>query len=243
VPHLRVTTREHVALGPDMAMSSTLRVLLGLVSVAFLASCGAAMTGGGSSPSPGSTPQARLMVATDPDNGKTFELHVGDRLEVKLESTYWNIHESSDLNVLRLAGPMAISPRPNGCVPGAGCGLAIASFDAVGSGSADVTASRDSCGEAMRCVGSAGSYRVSVVVISLHFTRATRRLMSAQSLFDKSARQSPYSSRPDTGIGHGAGGGVVRPTSRRHRPPSPPAGRSHTRHHSRKPPVASRRPR
>jgi hypothetical protein len=149
-----------------MAVSKTLRVLLGLVSAAVLASCGAVMTGGGASPSPGPTPGAQLVVATDSDNGKTFDLHVGDRLELKLASTYWNINESSDLSVLRLAGPPAISPQPNGCVPGAGCGFAIASFDAVGKGSADVTASRTSCGEAMRCVGNAGTYRVSVVVIS-----------------------------------------------------------------------------
>jgi hypothetical protein len=161
-----VTTRGHLSLDPYMALSNTLRVLSGLVSMAFLASCGAVITGSQASPSPGSTPQAGLIVATDSDNGKTVELHVGDRLEVHLASTYWNIHESSDLSVLRLAGPTAISPRPNGCVPGGGCGLAIASFDAVGSGSVDVTASRTSCGEAMRCVGSAGSYRLSVVVTS-----------------------------------------------------------------------------
>jgi hypothetical protein len=149
-----------------MALSTTLRVVIALVSMASLASCGAAMTGGGASPSPGSTPEARLIVATDSDNGKTLELHVGDRLEVTLNSTYWNIQESSDLSVVRLAGPMAVSPRPNGCVPGGGCGLAIATFDAVGTGTADVTASRTSCGEAMRCVGSAGSYRLSVVVVS-----------------------------------------------------------------------------
>jgi hypothetical protein len=149
-----------------MATSNTLRALLALVSAAFLASCGAVMTSGGASPSPGSTPQARQIVATDSDNGKTFELHIGDQLEVRLNSTYWTIHESSDLSILRLAGPVAISPRPNGCVPGAGCGLAIASFDAVGRGSADITASRTSCGEAMRCVGDAGSYRLAVVVTS-----------------------------------------------------------------------------
>jgi hypothetical protein len=150
----------------DMAVSNPLRVLLALVSAAFLASCGAALTGGGASPSPGSTPGARLIVATDSDNGNTFDLHVGDRLEVKLNSTYWTIHESTDLSVLRLAGPMAVSPQTNGCVPGAGCGLAIASFDAVGKGSADISASRISCGEAMRCIGTAGSYRLSVVVVS-----------------------------------------------------------------------------
>ena len=116
--------------------------------MAFLASCGAVITGSEASPSPGSTPEAGLIVATDSDNGKILDLHVGDRLEVKLASTYWNIHESSNLSVVRLAGP------------------AIAYFDAVGSGSADVTASRTSCGEAMRCVGSAGSNRLSVVVTS-----------------------------------------------------------------------------
>ena len=143
-----------------------LRLLSCLASAAFLASCGAVTAGGGASPSPGSTPGALPTIAMDFDNSKTFELHVGDRLEVKLDSTYWNIHESSDPSVLRLAGPMAISPQLTQCVPGAGCGLAIASFDAVGTGSADVTALRTSCGEAMRCVGSAGYYRLSVVVIS-----------------------------------------------------------------------------
>ena len=161
-----MTTGQHLTFDPDMAGSDALRALLVVVSTASLASCGPATTGGAPSPSPGSTPEARLIVATDSDNGKTFELHVRDRLELKLESTYWTIHESSNLSVLSLAAPMTISPRPSGCVPGGGCGLAIASFDAVGVGSADVTASRTSCGEAMRCVGSAGSYRVSVVVIS-----------------------------------------------------------------------------
>jgi hypothetical protein len=147
-----------------MAVSNTLRVVACLVTVLYLASCGSAMTGGAVSPSPGSTPDARLVVAMDTDNGRTLQLHVGDRLEVSLGSTYWSIHESSDPSVLRLAGPVAISPQPGGCVPGGGCGLAIASFDAVGKGSADVTASRTSCGEAMLCTGTAGSYRLSVVV-------------------------------------------------------------------------------
>jgi hypothetical protein len=142
-----------------MAVSTTLRLLMGVVSMALLAACG-----GVANPGPGSTPQPRLIVATDADNGKTVDLHVGDQLELKLDSTYWTIHESPDVAVLRLAGPMAVSPRPNGCVPGGGCGLAIAFFDAVGSGSADVSASRTSCGEAMACVGGAGSYRLSVVV-------------------------------------------------------------------------------
>ena len=129
------------------------RALLAVVATAFLVSCGSAPT-----------PAGHESVATDSDNGKTISLHVGDRLEVKLASTYWTINESSDPAVLKSSGPLAVSPQPSGCVPGAGCGFAIASFEATADGSADVTATRMSCGEAMRCVGDAGSYRVSVVV-------------------------------------------------------------------------------
>src|SRR6202521_3683920 len=106
-----VTITGHLSLDPYMAVSNALRVLSALVSMAFLASCGAVITGSGASPSPGSTPEAGLIVATDSDSGKSFELHVGDRLEVKLASTYWNIHESSDLSVLKLAGPTATSTQ------------------------------------------------------------------------------------------------------------------------------------
>ena len=131
-----------------------------VAAAGLLVSCGAATAGGTTpTPSPG-----RDVVATDSDKGKTIDLHVGDRLQVRLASTYWTVDQGSDQRVLRPSGPMAVSPQISGCVPGGGCGFVIARFDAVGPGSADVTASRTSCGEALRCVGDAGSYRVSVAV-------------------------------------------------------------------------------
>ncbi|TMD22285.1 MAG: hypothetical protein E6I98_00040 [Chloroflexi bacterium] len=113
---------------------------------------------------PGATPNpaGHLAVASDSDNGKTVNLRIGDRLEVRLTSTYWTIAGSSNQQVLKAVGPVQVSPQSSGCVPGGGCGTVVAIFDVVGTGSAQVTASRTSCGEAMGCTGDQGSFRVTV---------------------------------------------------------------------------------
>ena len=130
-----------------------------VLAAALLAGCGPHyMPAAGSPPTTG----GQLQTATESDSGKTLNVHVGDRLELKLSSTYWMVHGSSNPQVLRAEGPAVVSPQP-GCVPGAGCGTVDVVFDVVGRGSADVTASRNSCGEAMGCTGSTGSYRVTVV--------------------------------------------------------------------------------
>lgn len=132
---------------------------------ALIVSCGAAGLGtpASGSPIPGGL---NTVVVTEPDNGKTLPVHVGERVEVRLSSTYWTFNGSSNPAVLRAVGPAVISPQPSGCVPGGGCGLAIADFDVIGVGSADVTASRTSCGEAMGCTGNQGSYQVTVAATS-----------------------------------------------------------------------------
>ena len=89
-------------------------------------------------------------------------MHLGRELKVQLSSTYWTIHGSTNPTVLRAMEPAVVSPRSSGCVPGGGCGTVTMVFKVVGAGSSDVTASRQSCGEAMRCTGNEGSYRVSV---------------------------------------------------------------------------------
>lgn len=137
-----------------------------VVLSALLAACGAVTPVGSGSPSPASSPVAGLTVARDSDNGKTLNLHVGDRLEVQLGSTYWTVNGSTNGAVLQTIGQAVVSPQPTGCVPGAGCGFVTALFDAVAPGNAAVTASRNSCGEAMGCTGDQGLYRVSVVVTS-----------------------------------------------------------------------------
>jgi hypothetical protein len=128
----------------------------------LLAACGSVVApGGGGHPSPSSR---HLQVAGDADNGRTLELRIGDRLEVGLHSTYWTIKGSSNPQVLLAESPVVISPSLSRCVPGGGCGTVAMTFDVVGTGSADVTASRTSCGEAMGCIGGDGSYKITVVV-------------------------------------------------------------------------------
>jgi hypothetical protein len=147
---------------PNRLVAALAAVLAG----AALTACGAVSTGspGSGSPTPASSPTSGTTIATDSDNGKTVELRVGDRLEVQLSSTYWNVTGSSNPSVLRAMGPAVVSPQPSGCVPGAGCGLVTELFAAVSPGTAVVTASRNSCGEAMGCTGNQGSYRVTVTV-------------------------------------------------------------------------------
>jgi hypothetical protein len=101
----------------------------------------------------------------DANDGQTVTLHPGDHLRVVLSSTYWQFQPSSDPSVVRAEGSPATSPRP-GCVPGAGCGTATATFTALSPGHATIVATRTTCGEAMLCQGSAGHYQIEVVVAS-----------------------------------------------------------------------------
>jgi hypothetical protein len=135
---------------------------LALVAALLLAGCGAAVAGPGGSPSP--TPAT--LAAGDADNGHRLDARAGDHVVVTLNSTYWTINDSSNPAVLRMAGQPVVSPQIGGCVPGGGCGTVRAAFDALAPGTADVTASRTSCGEALACTGGAGSYRLTVVVAS-----------------------------------------------------------------------------
>lgn len=163
--------------------------VLALAAAGLLTACGAAgarPAGSGSArpaatgspsasapavlPSPGvplRTPPTvgpRTLVARDQDNGRAVSLRVGDHLLLVLGSTYWQFDGSSAPNVLRETGQPAVSPQVAGCVGGQGCGTVSATFDAVAAGTAQVTAKRTSCGEALSCTGNLGSYRVTVLV-------------------------------------------------------------------------------
>jgi hypothetical protein len=118
---------------------------------------------------PGGTASPRTSVAltaTDAENGHAITVHVGDRVTVVLHSTYWNFAGSSNAGVMTPDGSPVVSPSPSGCVPGQGCGTVTAVFAAAAPGSARLTASRISCGEALRCTGSAGVYGLTVTVKS-----------------------------------------------------------------------------
>jgi hypothetical protein len=111
------------------------------------------------------TPSSDIQ-AGDNQNGRTITMHPGQTLQVTLGSTYWTIQGSSDSQVLAPVGAAVTTPQSCSAPPGSGCGTVSQEFQAAKSGIALVSASRVSCGEAMRCVGPAGQYQLTVQVTS-----------------------------------------------------------------------------
>lgn len=115
-------------------------------------------------PSPAST--AASTQLGEPDNGKSIAVTVGSQVTLVLHNTYWQVQGSSDPAVLAVVtGPVTTGAGPIACIPGSGCGTVTAVFRAATPGTATVSASRTSCGEALRCVGGAGSFEITVVVV------------------------------------------------------------------------------
>src|SRR5271157_5658595 len=118
--------------------------------------------------SPASEMPAESMSPTalsEADNGRTLSVSVGSTVTLVLHNTYWVVHASSDPSVLVMVGqPVYSGAGTMVCIPGAGCGTVTTSFMAVAPGSAVISASRTSCGEALMCVSGAGTFEVTVVV-------------------------------------------------------------------------------
>jgi hypothetical protein len=144
--------------------------------IIVVASLAALILGGCTRSSSGSTQPAtemaspsaasKTMVATDTDNGRTLTLAINDQLVVQLASTYWRYAALDTGTPLSSVGPPSVAATPpgKGCVPGAGCGTVTARFVAVAAGQVTIAADRTSCGEALPCVGTAGTYRLHVLV-------------------------------------------------------------------------------
>ena len=117
---------------------------------------------------PATTPAGVARAGFD-QNGATIILQAGQTLILTLPTTYWTIQGSSNTQALAPDGAPVASPAPvNSCSYG-GCwavnGSVSAVFHAVAVGTATVSASRVTCGEAMGCSGSAGQYLLTVEVI------------------------------------------------------------------------------
>jgi hypothetical protein len=136
----------------------------------LLAACSAGLTPEPSAPHtslPGPTIAATASDRPlgEADNGGRVTVAVGSEVTLKLGSTYWQVQGSSDPTVLALiSGPTVSAAGPTACIPGAGCGTVTAVFRALAPGSATIVASRTTCGEALRCTGTAGAYEVTIVV-------------------------------------------------------------------------------
>jgi hypothetical protein len=136
-----------------------------VVALVALAGCATPAASSGQSSSGRSTGQPstapRVVVATMADNGLTKTLRTGERLVVRLDSTYWTF--ASAAPQLRLSdSPVVATSSP--CRSGTGCGSVTATYSAIGTGRFTVAADRTSCGEAVRCTGAGSTYRLTVVV-------------------------------------------------------------------------------
>ncbi len=140
------------------AMAGATFGIVGIMCLVCLASCALPWQG---PPLPSNDIQAG-----DNQNGKSVTMHPGQTLLVTLGSTYWTIQGSSDSLVLAPVDKAVTTPQSCSAPPGSGCGTVSQEFRAVRAGTAQVTASRVSCGEAMRCVGPAGQYQLTVQVTS-----------------------------------------------------------------------------
>jgi hypothetical protein len=132
-----------------------------LASAALLGGCGS-----GRANVPVSTPSVSSPVTVDEQsNGTTVALQPGQTLTVTLHSTYWQLAPPSGSDLLRVETPPTARTSV-GCssIPGTGCGTVTATYLAHGRGEAVVSAHRDSCGEALRCIGSQGDWRIVVHV-------------------------------------------------------------------------------
>ena len=142
-------------------MQSKIATAIAAAICATAAACGGPSSG---DPGPSQSPHTAVLTASDAQNGRTVTLHVGDSLDITLHSTYWRFAGSSNAAVVAPEASPTVSPSASGCVAGQGCGTVTASFDALAVGTAVIDASRTTCGEALLCTGSAGSYRLTVEV-------------------------------------------------------------------------------
>ena len=126
-----------------------------------------AILGGGRDASAVTTPASSTTsrVVGDSDNGRTVSVPVGDVVVVRLSADNWTISPSTNPAVLRMTGTQRQRRSPR-CVPGGTCGTTTASFTALQKGVAVLRASRNYCGEAIRCTPATDSWSVTVDVIA-----------------------------------------------------------------------------
>jgi hypothetical protein len=140
--------------------------LAGCAAAAALGGCAAAGAAAGG-PAPEPPPRSPDVVVRDGAGNHTATVTVGQWLEVVLGSTYWTVAGSSRPAVLRQDGASVSMARPASCPkvpPGMGCIPIRTDFTALKPGTAVITASRISCGEAMECAPNQRNFTLTVTV-------------------------------------------------------------------------------
>jgi hypothetical protein len=138
--------------------------MFGRVSILVALLAGLAGCGSGTPPS-SSAPPPPALVASDAANGKTLTLAVGQKLVVTLNSTYWQFGSPSDVAIVSPDGQAVAAacaaPPP---YPGSGCGTVTQGYHGGRAGTAVLSATRTSCGEALLCSPAQSSWKLTVLV-------------------------------------------------------------------------------
>src|SRR4051794_3383189 len=139
--------------------------MITLLALTTAAGCGGGSSGGATLGT--GADHATVHRLTDASNGSTVQVRVGDTVTVALHSTYWQLTNPGGGELISTASP-TVSPGGKGCptIPGTGCGTVSAGYRVASTGRTTLTASRQTCGEALRCTGSRGRWSVTVVASS-----------------------------------------------------------------------------
>ena len=132
------------------------------LALAAISACGADAAQSAAPTAP-TTPTPTPLRLDERANHTTVSATVGTPVIVTLHSTYWYNLTSRTPDVLTAAATTRVIPAHT-CAPGVGCGTVELALRALRPGSADITARRTSCGEARRCGGNEGQYRVTVKI-------------------------------------------------------------------------------
>ena len=101
------------------------------------------------------------------DNDTTITIHPNDQVKVTLLSTYWQFQKLDNEKIIKQLGdPIYNAAALGTTVPGSGVGTVVVEYQAVAVGQAQISASRTSCGEALRCTPDQQSYKVTINVVS-----------------------------------------------------------------------------
>jgi hypothetical protein len=102
------------------------------------------------------------LVFSEAQNSKSVVIKANTLATITLHSTYWHYDSSTNLTLIgaEVAKPTMPGPKaPAGCQhPGSGCGTMSWVIKAGKAGKAVFVATRDTCGEALRCTGNQGKY-------------------------------------------------------------------------------------
>jgi hypothetical protein len=109
---------------------------------------------------------------TEKNAAKIVAVKLGGRVVLSLHSMYWHLTMPPKGASLTSKGAPILKPifpgptAPMGCrIAGSGCGTQTWKFAATKVGLTHLTASRTTCGEAMKCTGANGRFEVTVKVL------------------------------------------------------------------------------